>query len=119
MNLVDSSCWLEYLADSDRAHLFAEAIEEPERLIVPVIVLYEVFKKVLRERGEDMALQVAGLLQSGKVIGIDESLVYEAARYPLPMADSLIYATSTRYGATLWTQDQHFTGLPGVRFFQK
>lgn len=47
MNVVDSSGWLEYFADTDRADLFAPAIEDTERLIVPVICLYEVFKKIL------------------------------------------------------------------------
>ena len=51
MNVVDSSAWLEYLVDSERASLFAEPIERTRQLIVPVLVIYELFKKVLRERG--------------------------------------------------------------------
>ena len=43
----------------------------------------------------------------------------EAARYPLPLADSLIYATAKRHEATLWTQDEHYKNLPNVRFFPK
>jgi predicted nucleic acid-binding protein len=42
-----------------------------------------------------------------------------AARLALPLADSIIYATTQRYGAILWTQDEHFEGLPGVKFFPK
>jgi predicted nucleic acid-binding protein len=118
-NVVDSSGWLEYFADSDRAPLFAAAIEDAENLIIPVITLYEVFKKVLRERGEDDALQAACLMQSGRLIDLDGPLVLEAARYPLPLADSLIYATAMRHKATLWTQDEHFKSLPMVRYFAK
>ena len=58
-NVVDSSAWLEYFADTPRAKLFAGAIEDTGNLIVPVIVLYEVCKKVRRERGEDAVLQIA------------------------------------------------------------
>jgi len=54
--VVDSSGWLEYFAGSPQAGLFAPAIENPSALVVPVITIYEVFKKVLRERGEDDAL---------------------------------------------------------------
>ena len=42
-NVVDSSGWLEYFIDSKRAPLFAPAIEDTTNLLVPVIVLYEVF----------------------------------------------------------------------------
>lgn len=118
-HVVDSSAWLEYLADTDRADYFAEALQDPTRLVVPVITIYEVFKKVLRERGEGDALQVTSQMQGGLVVDVDQSLMLEAARVRLPMADSLIYATARRHRATLWTQDEHFEGLPGVRYFPK
>jgi predicted nucleic acid-binding protein len=118
-NVVDSSGWLEYFAGSDRASLFAPAIEDEENLVVPVICIYEVFKKVFRERGEDSALQVASMMQAGRVVELDVSLALEAAQHPLPLADSLIYAAALRHRAILWTQDEHFEGLPSVRFFPK
>jgi len=118
-NVVDSSAWLEYFFDTALAASFAPAIEDPERLVVPVITLYEVFKKVLRTHGEDAALQIAAQMQQGELVNVDEGLALEAAKLPLPLADGLIYATAQRHGATLWTQGQHFQGLPGVRFFQK
>ncbi|HYJ78463.1 MAG TPA: hypothetical protein VEW03_02580 [Longimicrobiaceae bacterium] len=46
MNVVDSSAWLEYLANGSNAPLFAAAIEEIDRLIVPTISVFEVFKRV-------------------------------------------------------------------------
>lgn len=119
VNVVDSSGWLEYFTDSDRASLFAPAIEDTENLRVPVISIYEVFKKVLRERGEDAALQVASMMQVGQVIDLDGSLALEAARYPLPLADSIIYASAMRHEATLWTQDERFKGFANVRFFRR
>ncbi len=118
MNLVDSSAWLEYLADTKRASLFAEPIERTRQLIVPVLVIYELFKKVLRERGEQPALDVYGLLSQGNVVEVDAELATAAARLPLPLADSIIYATAQRHRAILWTQDEHFEGLPGVNFFR-
>ena len=118
-NVVDSSGWLEYLADSERAPLFSQAIEDTANLVVPVISLYEVFKKVLRDRGEGVALQVASMMQSGRVVNLDSSLALDAARHALPLADSLIYATALHHRATLWTQDEHFKDLPNVRYFAK
>ncbi len=116
-NVVDSSGWLEYFTDSDRASHFAAAIEDTEHLFVPVISVYEVFKKVLRSRGEDDALQVAAMMQVGRLIEVDISLALDAARHPLPLADSIIYAAAMRHEATLWTQDEHFKDLPNVRYF--
>lgn len=118
-NVVDSSGWLEYFTDSNRASLFASAIEDAENLFVPVISIYEVFKNVLRKRGEDDALQVASMMQGGQLIDLDCALALEAARHPLPLADSVIYATALRCEATLWTQDDHFKDLPSVRFFPR
>ena len=86
---------------------------------MPVICVYEVFKKVLRERGENDALQVASIMQVGRVVDLDVALALEAAQHPLPFADSIIHATVVRHQATLWTQDEHFAPLPSVRFFSK
>ena len=119
MNVVDSSAWLEYLSGSSISHYFVEPIEATRRLIVPVIVVYELFKKILRERGEQPALEVYGVLCQGQVVDVDSALAVSAARFNLPLADSLIYATAQRFGATLWTQDEHFADLPNVRFFRK
>lgn len=118
-NVVDSSGWLEYFTDSDRAPLFAPAIEDGGNLLVPVISIYEVFKKVLRERGENDALQAVSLMQGGRVVDLDCGLAMEAGRHALPLADSIIYATALRHGAVVWTQDEHFEHLPNVRFFPR
>ena len=117
--VLDSSCWLEYFADTDRADLFAPAVESVETLIVPVLTVYEVIKKLAREAGDEVASAALSLMQRGRIVDIDLSLSLEAAVNGLPMADSLIYATARRHGAVLWTQDAHFDGLPGVQFFRK
>lgn len=119
LRVIDSSVWVEYFADTERAGMFAEAIEDFEHLIVPVVVLYEVAKKFRRERGEEVAQRVVQAMRHGQVVEIDVSLATEASALSLPLADSLIYATVLRTGATLWTQDAHFDGLAQVRYFPK
>ena len=86
---------------------------------MPVLTVYEVFKKFLRERGESDALQAVSAMRSGHIVDVDASLALEAGRFSLPLADSLIYATTQRHDATLWTQDEDFEGLAGVRYFPK
>lgn len=117
--VLDSSCWLEFFADTERADLFAAAIEQPEQLVVPVITLYEIANKLAREVNDDVAAAAVSLMQRGQVVPIDTALALDAACNGLPMADSLIYATARRHQATLWTQGSHFDGLPGVRYFDR
>lgn len=121
--VVDSSGWLEYLADAANAEFFAPAIEDPEHLLVPALSILEVFKWIFRERGEDAALQAAALMQQGQVADLDVALSIRAAKlglqHKLPLADSVMFATAQTYGATLWTQDADFDGLPGVRYRPK
>lgn len=117
--VLDSSCWLEYLADTPRADLFAPAVEAPERLVVPVLTVYEVVKKLMRESGEEAATAALALMQQSEVVEIGLPLAMDAALNGLPLADSLIYATARHHDAELWTQDAHFEGLPGVRYFPK
>ena len=115
--VLDSSCWIEYLRDSPRAALFAIAAENPDRLIVPVLTVYEVTKKLRRELNSKVAAYAESLMCRGKVIDVDIALSRVAIDSKLPLADSLIYATAQVHGATLWTQDAHFEGLAGVKFF--
>ena len=117
--VLDSSCWLEFFADSAQADHFASAIEAVDTLVVPVLTPCEVVKKLSREAGDEIAAAALGLMQRGQVVPIDLNLALASAVNGLPMADSLIYATARHHGAELWTQDRHFEGLPGVKFFAK
>ena len=123
MNVIDSSGWLEYFADGPNAGFFAQAVEDPERQLVPTISLYEVFKRVLQQTDEGAALQAVVTMQQGKVIDLNQPLALRAAlisaQLKLPMADSIILATARSYGATLWTQDVDFEHVDGVRYVRK
>jgi len=90
---------------------------------VPVICLYEVFKKLLQQSGLNEAQIHVSDMKQGKIVEIDESLALSAAKLSaelkLPMADSLILATARANNATLWTQDEHFKDLDGVKYIEK
>ena len=123
MNIVDSSAWLEFFSDGPNADQFAQPLSDRDNLLVPSIIIYEVFKVVLRERGENDALQSAALLRQGDIIELTEDISLRAARlsilHKLPMADSIILATARAHDAVIWTQDVHFQGIAKVRFFPK
>ncbi len=123
MNVVDSSAWLEYFAGGPNAGFFAPAIEETEELVVPSIVILEVFKRFLQQRTESDALQAVAIIRQGKIVDLDGVLALSAAKigvtHKLPLADSVILATARRFDATVWTQDEDFDGLPGVKYRAK
>ncbi len=123
MNIVDSSGWLEFFASGPNASTFAQPIQDVKHLLVPVITLTEVFKRVLQQKDEPSALQAAGHMLQGQVIPLSSELAIEAGRLgyrlKIPLADSLILATARRYDATLWTQDEDFKSLAGVRYIPK
>lgn len=123
MNVVDSSGWLEYFADGVNADFFAPVIENKDRLLVPVITLYEVFKRVLQQRSEEEALEAISIMQQGQVIDINTEISINAAKISidlrLPMADSIILATSKLHNATFWTQDVDFQNVQGVKYIEK
>lgn len=123
MNVVDSSAWLEYFTGGSNAGYFARAVEDIDHLLVPSITIYEVFKKVLLERSEDVALQVVAQMKTGHLVELEEDLAIEAARlsvaHKIPMADSIILATARAHDAWVWTQDDDFKGLDKVNFRPK
>ncbi len=120
MNVVDSSGWLEYFAAGANAGFFAPALEATGELIVPVVSVYEVFKRVLVQRGEGDALQAVAMMQQGRVVDLNAAAALDAARLSveaaLPMADAIILSVARSHDATLWTQDAHFEGINGVNY---
>ena len=123
LHLVDSSGWLEFLAEGPNAAHFTEPLSDPARVVVPTISLHEVFRVVLRTRGEHDAFRAASLMQQGREVPLSSALALEAARLVhelrLAMADAVILATARATGAKLWTQDVDFEGIAGVRYFAR
>jgi toxin FitB len=123
MNVIDSSGWLEYFVDGKNAKFFAPVIEDTANVIVPTISIFEVFKRTLVEKGRDDALEAVAMMYEGKIIDLDREIALIAAELSfelkLPMADSIILATARANDAILWTQDEHYKGLPGVKSVKK
>jgi toxin FitB len=119
--VVDSSGWVEYMGGGAKADQFAAYLESPETLLLPSIIIYEVYKKLLRESGKELAeiflSQAYGFGE--RVIKLDLELCLLAARTSietkLPMADAIIYATAHHHRAQLVTADAHFANLPHVK----
>jgi predicted nucleic acid-binding protein len=122
LSIVDSSGWVEYMGAGPKADSFARYLDFPEYLLLPSVIVFEVYKKVSREHGKTLAenflSQAFGL--GSRLIALDLELSILAARKSLDnhlaMADAIIYATAQHYNAQLVTSDTHFANLPGVVF---
>ena len=123
MNLVDSSGWIEYLQDTPRADLFASAIEDRNHLLVPTIALFEVHRVLSRSLSADLVNRCLDVMRLGRVLDLTDARAvaasHIAAQHKLAMADAAMYAIALEFGASFWTQDVDYQGLPGVRYQAK
>jgi len=123
MNIVDSSLWVEYFLENDIDQSVIDIIKDTDNLYIPVISLYEVYKKFLSIGDSEKANIAVTIMQNADVIDINPQLAVLAAQlgkqYKLPMADSIIYAAAVLWDAELYTQDKHFENLDRVHYFIK
>lgn len=116
--LLDSSGWIEFFTSGPLAERYAAYLTPRYKVITPTIVLYEVYKKIKRERGEETAILFAGRLHATHVVHLTESIAYLAAdvslRHGLAMADAIVYATGKDQEAEVVTGDADLKDLPGV-----
>ena len=119
-NVVDSSAWLEYLADGANAGEFAAAIETVRALVVPTIVISEIVRRLDAQGRRAIIPDVLAQMRQATIVPLDDQLAIDAAtlgrRQGLALADSIVYATTQAVGGTLWTQDEDFKALPKVEF---
>lgn len=119
---IDSYGWIERFTEGPKASEYNKIIDsaKPEELVTCAIVLYEVYKKVKKLKGEETALEAVASLNQTRVVTIDQTLALEAADYSLDrglhMADALVYATARHHSAELFTSDDDLKGLASVTF---
>ena len=120
--LMDSSGWIEFFTGGPLAERYAAYLTPRHDIITPTIVLYEVYKKIKREKGEETALLFTGRLSATHVVQLTESIAYLAAdfsmRHGLAMADAIVYATAKDQEADVVTGDTDLKDLPGVVYIK-
>ena len=123
MIVIDSSGWLEFLTDGPLADEYAEYLRQPQSVVTPTIVIYEVYKRAKRVRGEEDAVDAVAAMQKTRVVSLSDELALIAADlsllYKLPMADAIVLATAQASDADLITSDSDFEGIPRVVYIPK
>jgi toxin FitB len=120
MVIVDSCGWLEWFTDGNLADKYRKYLEDQENLLMPAIILYEVYKILKREVNEEKALLAVGYMKNSPVIPLDETLALSAAdialQENLAMADAIIVATSRLHNCTIISSDSDLKNQPNVSF---
>ena len=123
MNVVDSSGWIEFFLAGPNGPIFKPVIEQRDKLLVPVIALYEVHKILSRKMPAEVVASCLDVMRLGRVLELTDRRAIAAAdiaiRHRLAMADAVMYSLALEHKATFWTQDVDYQGLPGVNFFPK
>jgi predicted nucleic acid-binding protein len=118
MIIIDSSGWIEYFTDGLLSAEYAKYLKDFTKIVTPTIILYEVYKKVRKERTEEDALLAVSLISRTSIIPLRESTSLLAAdlslKHSLPMADAIVYATALEENCKVITSDIHFKGLDNV-----
>ena len=119
---IDSFGWIEWFTKGPKAPQYKQLIEStrPSDIVTSVVVLYEVYKKIKKMKGEEEALLAIAALSQTTIVQIDQSISLEAADYSLEhnlhFSDALVYATARHYKAKLYTSDDDLRELKDVCF---
>ena len=123
MKVIDSSGWLEFFTDGPLAEEYADHLKDLAQIVTPMIVLYEVYKRIKRERGEEEALTAVAQLRKTQIVALTDTIALRAAdlslEYKLAMADAMVYATGLLRDMVVVSSDDDFKDLPGVIYLPK
>lgn len=115
--LLDTSAWLTLLEDEQGAEEIEKLLKK-EQIILPFIVLLEIYYITLRERGTEIADKRYAIIKSLDVEilwEMDEPALmiagYLKAKYKISLADAIIAAFTKRQDAILVHKDPEYEAL--------
>jgi predicted nucleic acid-binding protein len=124
LRLIDSSGWIEYFSDGPLAKKYAPYVEDvnENNTVTPTVVIYEVYKRLKKERGEQIALEAYAQMSRSKIAPLDADIALSAAdaslEIGLAMADAIAYSTAKVYSGQLITSDRDLRNLSGITFIE-
>lgn len=118
-NLIDSSVWIDYLVNGN----FKDIIEKEEKLLLATISIIEIIKKLSKLKIPDKEInnKIEYIKKQSILINLDENVAEKASelviKKSLPIADSIVYASSLINNAILLTLDNDFRGFDNVKIY--
>ena len=123
MTVIDTSGWLEYLADGPLAAQYEKYLAKPEAIITPSIAVTEVYKKVKKTKGAEVAMAVVAQMEKTRIIALDEEIALLAGdlalAHSLALPQAIAYATALTEEAQLLTANPHLKSLEQITFLQE
>ena len=121
--LLDSSVWIEILGSGPLSKSCLKELKSAELVVVPTLVIYEVYRKITQSASDDQALSAISNLTQHSVVELSQDVALTAAdlslQYKLGMADSFVLAHAQRANATLVTLDNDFAGTPNTLILRR
>jgi len=124
LKVIDSYGWIEYFANGPLAKKYATHIDSVNvnDTVTPTVIVYEVYKRLKKEKGEQVALEAYAQITRTRIVTLDEQSALKAADMSLErglaMADAIVYSTARAYSAQLITSDKDLKELPGVQYIE-
>ncbi len=124
MVVADTSVWVSYLRDpnTDTGNAMDSLLRRREVLMVGV-VLAEILQGARSTRQFDELedrLTAMSYLDTGKDAWVGAAHLFRELRAKgamIPITDLLIAATALQYNEPVYTLDEHFERVPGLRLF--
>lgn len=109
-----------YTADQGVQRRTNDAIRRHHTRCISAIVILEVYKLTLEKEGRETAkLRVELLAKDFGMVDVDKDMAIRAAelrhKYSIPLADSLIAATSIHLDAPCYTDDPHIQRVKEIQ----
>jgi predicted nucleic acid-binding protein len=115
-NFIDSSIWLEYFFNNNYGSILENNIS-----MISILSLFEVKKKLMKEKANDLEIaKCLGFMKNRSIIipvsiEIAENAASISQKKSIPAIDSLIYASAILKKSILITKDNDFRGLDNVK----
>lgn len=123
MKLVDTCIWIEVTSDTATGQAYKRLLNEPHKLMISTMVVYELRKWMARHMESEAADELMTLVLTAYVVEPTSTIALQAAElsraHKLHAMDALIYATALEHDAELVTCDAHFKDLPQVDYTAK
>jgi predicted nucleic acid-binding protein len=123
MIIVDSCGWLEWFTDGKLADQYEEYLADQDNILMPAIIIYEVYKVLKREVSEEKALFAVGYMKNSEVVLFDDTLALAAVdiglQENLAMADAIIVATAQAHHCKIISSDADLKNQENVTYISK
>ena len=119
--VVDTSIWLEIFFDG-ALKKSCEDILNGKDIIIPSVVIFELYRKIKKQITEDGAIAAVGSLSKYQIQNVDQEIAILAGdlslEFDLGMADAMILAFAKANDTELLTLDNDFNSIPGVHILR-